>query len=513
MKYSTLTKDILVLLFAGSVYFSAAVINPDSLNMSKLYGFGSLVLLYFIFRVNGNTGEREKGRASPNPSEGGGLPPLRGGLGRGLIFKFSNVKRYVLPGMLVLWGLFEAILGLMQLYGYMPSRHGLFRLTGTFFNPGPYAGFLAVVAPLALYYLISIRKTMGYTENTGNVNWMKKFYVPGIQIVCAITLVAIVLVLPAAMSRAAWLAAIGGIIICVNGCTGERVKGYTGKEPPLTPPKEGDALPFGEGRGGASHVYTKILVVVLIIAAAAGMYFLKKDSADGRLLTWKISLQTVVKHPLGVGLGNFSGAYGDTQAEYFAAGKGSEQEKYVAGNLEYGFNEYLQILVESGIVSFLLFMAIVFLSVKSLLRFHSGMAGSLVALLIFAGFSYPFSLWEFLLIFTFLIEPPLTPPKGENSLPFGEGRGGAFIRFSKILLIAGLGIFLIIKQIPYYKADSEWKRNGMLYHAGLYKDVIEAYKPLYPYLNDRTAFLFEYGRSLSQMELYGESDRVLQRAV
>jgi hypothetical protein len=35
-------------------------------------------------------------------------------------------------------GIIQAVYGKLQLWGYYPSRHNLFKLTGSFFNPGPY---------------------------------------------------------------------------------------------------------------------------------------------------------------------------------------------------------------------------------------------------------------------------------------------------------------------------------------------------------------------------------------
>jgi len=82
----------------------------------------------------------------------------------------------------------------------------------------------------------------------------------------------------------------------------------------------------------------------------AGAYYLKKDSADGRWLIWKVSTRVITQHPFGVGLCNFAGCYSEQQAAYFASGAGSAQEQYVEGNSEYGFNEYLQIGVEFGVL-------------------------------------------------------------------------------------------------------------------------------------------------------------------
>lgn len=47
-------------------------------------------------------------------------------------------------------GIIQAIYGSLQLWGYYPSHHSGFRMTGSFFNPGPYAGYLASVFPVAL---------------------------------------------------------------------------------------------------------------------------------------------------------------------------------------------------------------------------------------------------------------------------------------------------------------------------------------------------------------------------
>ena len=52
---------------------------------------------------------------------------------------------------LILSGAVEAVWGLLQVYGYEPSNHSLYALTGSFYNPGPYSGFLAMCVPVALH--------------------------------------------------------------------------------------------------------------------------------------------------------------------------------------------------------------------------------------------------------------------------------------------------------------------------------------------------------------------------
>ena len=54
----------------------------------------------------------------------------------------------IITWLLLAWGVKEAVLGLLQVYGYEDSNHSLYALTGSFYNPGPYSGFLAMCLPL-----------------------------------------------------------------------------------------------------------------------------------------------------------------------------------------------------------------------------------------------------------------------------------------------------------------------------------------------------------------------------
>ena len=54
---------------------------------------------------------------------------------------FPSIVTWVL---IVLGGI-EAIWGLRQIYGFAVSNHSLYALTGSFYNPGPYSGYLAMI--------------------------------------------------------------------------------------------------------------------------------------------------------------------------------------------------------------------------------------------------------------------------------------------------------------------------------------------------------------------------------
>jgi hypothetical protein len=64
----------------------------------------------------------------------------------------DKLMRYIIPVFFIFTGLVEAVWGLRQLYGFTSSQHNLFKTTGSFFNPGPYSGWLAMVFPMAFWY-------------------------------------------------------------------------------------------------------------------------------------------------------------------------------------------------------------------------------------------------------------------------------------------------------------------------------------------------------------------------
>ena len=96
----------------------------------------------------------------------------------------------VLPFLFILLGIIEAIWGLGQLYGVVLSHHSQFLLTGSFYNPGPYTGFLAMIFPVAFYEWLRRRKEP--KSIAGNVAWAAMLLIG-----CLI---------PCGMGRTAWLA-------------------------------------------------------------------------------------------------------------------------------------------------------------------------------------------------------------------------------------------------------------------------------------------------------------------
>lgn len=393
----------------------------------------------------------------------------------------------------VFTGLVEAVWGLRQLYGFVPSYHNLFKLTGSFFNSGPYSGYLAVVAPLALHSMLKDTVVFKRKFLAGFLPYYVRFTVS------IVTFVSILLVLPASMSRAAWIAAtVGcGFVLSLNYLQKNQVRDYI-----------------------ILHRKRMLLFlcigIVLLAGAAIGIYKLKKDSADGRALTWKTTLQVIAKHPMGVGLGHFAGVYGEEQAAYFATGEYSDQEELVAGNPGYAFNEYLQVIAEYGVVAalvlFTAFIALIYMGVK---RKAIAETGGLISLLVFASMSYPFNLLPFLISIVFLMAFILTQRQDLKVKRFTEK--SVVLRWQAVLILLTLTTVILFATLyqrhPTYNAYKEWNNLKMLGNASVYPEMKNDYEKLYPYLSDQMPFLFEYAQCLSKAGEYEKSNEVLKQAI
>jgi len=252
----------------------------------------------------------------------------------------------------VIAGLYEAVLILLQEYGWLESRHSLFTHTGSFFNPGLAGGFIACSLCVLIYFLTEMRKSSGRY-----------------CLLAASVLLTYALILTD--SRAAWLAALAGVCClfwqwetrCIL-----RIKLLISKQPVL-----------------------KISILALVLLLSLFGYFYKKSSADGRLFIWEVSLEMIQDKPLfGHGVAMFRSEYPHYQARFFEENPESDRA-WVAGDAFAPFNEFLSILIEQGIGGFLL------LSTALLLLFtfqksddkERKQKSFLLVWCVFACFSYP----------------------------------------------------------------------------------------------------------------------------
>ena len=372
----------------------------------------------------------------------------------------------VISWVLVVLGGSESILGLRQLYGFATSGHSMYALTGSFFNPGPYSGYLAMILPVCLYqWLVCGRR--------------------GGRVVAGGVMLLIFCVLPAGMSRSAWLAA-GVSCLCVYAWHMD----WTDKFRLLWQQQRQRVLMAVVGG-----------FCVLLLAGYL-LFVLKPDSARGRLFMWKITCRAIAEKPLtGYGIHNFAAAYGNAQETYFAAGDYEPWEERVAGSPEYAFNEYLQAAVELGIpLAVCLLVVVVLCLYRGVRKGRYGICGAILSLMIFSFSSYPLQLPVFIVTFGGLLVACLSGADRWQWLGLAVSVG----------IIGG---FRLKNDLQVEQACREWMNARVLYNAGAYQSAEKEYGRLYPLLRDRASFLFEYGHGLHKQQQFSKSNRILKEAL
>lgn len=392
---------------------------------------------------------------------------LNSGVGVDRQVSFSVTIVWVL---IVLGGV-EAIWGLCQMYGFTPSNHRLFTLTGSFFNPGPYSGYVAMVLPICLSEWLTLKKIK-------EKSWIEQL---GYCLSVSVMLL-ILCVLPAGMSRSAWLAAIiSGIwVYGMHHAWGGKLR----------------QLWITHRKIFWGGVFISLLCLFI---GGVLLFHLKRDSASGRLFMWKITSHAILQKPLsGYGSGNFAMAYGAAQETYFATGNYSLQEELVAGSPEYAFNEYLQIATEWGIPALICILLVVgFCLWRGAINQNISACGGVISLLVFAFFSYPMQFPAFIVTFACLLAACVV---AHSRIAMGV--------FA--LLVACMGVN--VGKSCHYEACKEWASCKMLYQTGGYGTAKEGYEQVYPMLKDRGAFLFEYGHCLHKLKEYDASTNLLKEA-
>lgn len=385
--------------------------------------------------------------------------------------KSAQVFYFAIISSLILLGGAEAFIGLRQLYGFTYSNHSLYAMTGTFFNPGPYSGYLAMTFPIALDQWLELHRQE-----------KRKLFGTSAYYFLSAVLLMLVCVLPAGMSRSAWLAA---------GISGAWVYGMRScwllKCKRLWKIHKKRFLVWGTA------------AALLLLVGAVSLFNLKKDSASGRLFMWKISCLAIAEKPLtGYGYGNFARAYGAAQEAYFANGHYAPREELVAGSPEYAFNEYLWIAIEWGIPLLAISLISVGLCLRAGVRHkRTGACGGVISLMVFAFSSYPLQIPAFAVSFLFLLMACVI------------GRAWIY-RIVFALFIGTIGTW--IWKTNGNEACKEWSSCRVLYQTGAYQYACGKYEQLYPDLKDRGAFLFEYGHCLHKLERYEESTVLLKEA-
>lgn len=388
-----------------------------------------------------------------------------------LRYTVSDKHKHVVLVALFLGGGYEALLGLMQLLGLKYSRHSLFDVTGTFFNPGPYSAYLVVVLAIATAYIYKRRGLYCYPYFKRTMP-IRNILPTSIYLACCITLYATAIILPATWSRAAFVAYFVVLLVLLY----------------------------------RKHKRWMLWLVCGSLLAGTLLYFVKQDSANGRVLMNTVSGRAIVESPwVGHGIGGFAHAFAESQAAYFKMYPKSPFIE-VAGSPEYAFNELLQIGVEQGCLGMLCFVVIAIGALVVLLRCRCELAYGWLALLVFALFSYPFSLQPFRIMAVMFVAYAASIASREK----GDSTMVNRLFHIVVVVLSMVAVCLMLPRVKQkVKATSDWEMISGYRSAAFADDYAEWYTTL----NDNPKFLFAYGKMLHEMKRYNDSNAVLHDGI
>ncbi|HTN22272.1 MAG TPA: O-antigen ligase family protein [Pelobium sp.] len=413
-----------------------------------------------------------------------------------LVMKIGNITTfYFLIICMIIGAILQTIYGQLQLIGALPSHHSLFNVTGGFSNPGPYAGFLASVFP-AVLGLVIYKEEIPFLFNNQKQFKGKLFYsYPAIKNIAVTGLVGMLLILPSTQSRSAWLAVIISsiyLLIAKYKFTNTLHK-YC----------------FNTKR----RLLGCLLFCFFIFFSSWALYSFKKNSSNGRILIWKVTARLIEKKTwTGEGFDRFKYAYMNEQANYFREHQ-DQTEAFIAGDVSYGFNEFLQFTAENGIPAMLLMLSILVLVLFTKSHCYSDKSqnnssqdlllkiakGGITSIMVFSLFSYPAQILPIKL--NLLLYLGIVAYCSKNvwlvNLPIKKKIIDTLIRTAFCLS----AIFILLNSsVKYRKIDRAFENWNIAYDNytnGLYAEALNYYKKAYPVLSQSGGFLMQYGKALS----------------
>ncbi len=389
----------------------------------------------------------------------------------------------------------EAVLAAMQLYGFSWSHHSLYKQTGSFYNPGPLGGFLAIGFVVALSAALKEKRLSVDDDEIFGLN-IKKLKISlchkHLYYVIVVVLVLIALVLPSTMSRTAWAAALCGALYVVANHVNWRK---------YLPQKRWQKMVLAIG------------VPIILTVAAAGAWHLKSGSAAGRVFMWKISALAVADSPW-TGHTNFKHAYAEAQEKYFrecgtdADGNIMAAERYVdtAGCPDYAFNEYLNTAVEWGLPALLGILAFVVLTMVAGHRNRQyGLVGGIITMMVFAWASYPMHVPVFVATLLVMAIGCWWSWMEQNII--------TRIVATMALLMVGLVCFINIdNMLNHEQGLRKWAKIQHFYSVKAYDVANREDSVLYDQMRWNGRFMYEYGHTLHNLRRYEKSNEILLEA-
>ncbi|MBR3757863.1 MAG: O-antigen ligase family protein [Bacteroidaceae bacterium] len=383
----------------------------------------------------------------------------------GFVYLLTRCLQAVIPkvnqwlvGIILLSGTMQAVVSVLQYMGIWTSNHPLYAATGTFDNPGPLGGYMAVCLVLAVSLWGECNKPIFKRMLIASVLLMETS--------CVLS-----------DSRAAWMAT----IVAFGFMLVKRFPVKTRKK-------------------------TWMVLPVLVIGVAAALYAYRPASTDGRLLVWKVSTRMMADSPLwGQGTNSFANWYMNCQGDYFHAGDYTVAEALLASDNTLAFNEVVRIGCEYGIIGLMLCLGIgvaLILASRQADKVQRAAFSALIAYSVFACFSYPAEVPTLKLTGAILLA--MAVPCSERSWFTGKKTRLAFL-----LLLA---VYLGALGREHYR-EHLVKKALVRYNVEEDEESKQALKELYPHYRDNDRMMSLHAKMLFEKGLYEECIPLLTESV
>lgn len=350
-------------------------------------------------------------------------------------------------------GLIETLYALAQFFKLLPSYNRFYSYTGSFENPAVFAMLLAICIPITVFFALRRKYT---------ILWL----------IMAMYFFAFICF---SESRASLLAACTAVLILL--------------------------LNDSKTRKILLNKWLLIVIIPVVLCMLFFIYRYKADSANGRLLIWRVSLNMFLEKPLfGFGANGFLAHYMDYQSCYLYSHPYSPFQQ-LADNVNNPFNEYFQVLVNYGLFGFSCLLLILIVVIKRLLLQKSDyriiLLSMISVLLVISFFSYPFSM-PFIWVITGIILLFVFIPQIEQ------------IRYMFRWPIAAICAIIIIISIPRFRNEYKWKTIHQRSLNDNTEIMFEEFHNLYADMCRNGFFLYNYGAELHYSQQYEESLKIMK---
>lgn len=373
-----------------------------------------------------------------------------------MLFSTRLAGGAALTACIVAMACYEAVLGGWQMVAGT-SRHHHYMLTGTFFNPGPYAAYLAMGVAMACQWM----KTVGERRIMGRVE--ASSLLAAAAVVCALPL-------PSTWSRAAFVA----LAVSLAVVWWRQWRRY---------------WPW---------------VALAVTALAVGAYLLKQGSADGRGVIFRISALCVADNPwTGSGIGSFFHHYAEKTAQLSSdagtVGLGAVE------TLEFAFNDVMLLTVEQGLAGLLLAGTVIVLTAVVLWRRARPLAVGLLTLLTVSLFSYPLEQQPYQILTVAMVA------YAASQTPHTKGsvlcRVLPPVCAAAAVVAAAVPVTAAIQQR--HEAVSDYASvAGQDHSDGTYNNL---YYELLPEMQNDPRFLFDFAKMMAAQQRWNDSNDMLRR--